>query len=626
MFPSIFTDELGLDIAEALPIIQSWGLSHVDLRSRVFGKGFERLTTDELAEAKRLLSQHGFTVGCLQSSLAKVHLPDSDRRREEGEKLEGIIRAADALDCRLVRAFFYWQPAEQAKGQIAVQPDALQQVLDFFGPLAQRAADAGLVFAFENCGVLTDECFAVLDALRVPTWGLAWDVCNEWGCAESQQDQAAYTLRMAKRSKVVHVKARKAVEGLDDELVPYDQVLQTLDNVGFTGPVSAETHNPDRGVSNVDQSKRVVEVIQRALPSAAPGLASDATKPKLEVTRDYDPVGFVVVGLGMGRSRAKTVQKTPGTKLLGVVDIDESRAQTVSEELGVPATTDLKPWLGNKDVEVVYVMTPTGRHAEVALEALDAGKHVLTTKPMEASLAACDEMIRKAQAKGKLLAVDFAMRLEPCNLALKAAMDNGRLGRLLGGEISLKVLRAMEYFQANGGWRGTRRWDGGGVLSNQSVHHTDEVAFALGIPKRVRCNIWTQNHDIEAEDLGCAAWQYEGGAIVTLFATTCYPHKTWYFRVELHGTEGAVSLSEGGPLDGRREQWFLDGVWTEEAPEQMEPQWLNCADNLADAIRTGAPLVASGRDGRRTQSILDAMYRSAYGDGNWVDVKAELDC
>lgn len=625
MFPSIFTDELGLDVAETLPIIQSWGLKHVDLRSRVFGKGFERITPEQLGEVKQLLGKHGLEIGCLQSSLAKVHLPNNERRQDEQKKLEGIVRAADALDCRLVRAFFYWQPPKEQQGQLSVRPDALQQVLDYFEPLAERAKEAGLVFAFENCGVLAEEVAAVLDALAVPTWGLAWDVCNEWDSPERAKNEGEYLTRLAKAAKVVHVKAKGAVEGLG-EMIPYDRVLQALDNAGLTGPVSAETHNPNKEISNVDQSQKVVETIQRNWPSAAPGMLSDAVgKATTEVTRDYDPVGFVVVGLGMGRSRAKTVQNTPGTKLLGVCDIDEERAKATGEQLGVPSTTALKPWLENEDVEVVYALTPTGRHAEVGLQALEAGKHVLTTKPMEASLSACDDMIRAAESRGLTLGVDFAMRLEPGNLALKATIESGRLGRFLGGEVSLKVLRTMEYFEANGGWRGTKRWDGGGILSNQCIHHEDEVAFALGIPEKVRCNVWTQNHDIEAEDLGCAAWQYADGSILTLYATTCYPNKTWYFRVELHGTEGAVSLSEGGPLDGRQERWFIDGAWSDEAPEHVEPEWLNCADNFAAAIRTGAELVASGRDGRRTQSILDAMYRSAYGDGNWVEVKPELE-
>ena len=309
MFPSIFTDELGLDFAETLPILKSWGLEHVDLRSRVFGRAFEALTDEELAKVKQLLDEHGLKVGCLQSSLAKVHLPDQERQEAEAQKLERIIRAADALDCRLVRAFFYWQPGPEERGELAVRPDALQQVLDMFRPLADRAKEADLILTFEDCGVTTDEVFAVLDALGQPAWGLAWDVANEWFSSEARaRDEGAYLVELARRSKLVHVKARGAVEGLG-ELIPWDRVLQTLDNAGLPGPVSVETHNPDRAVSNVDQSRNVFNAIQRAWPTAAPGLLEVPDQPR-EVTRTYDPVGFVVVGLGMGHGRSKTVQQT----------------------------------------------------------------------------------------------------------------------------------------------------------------------------------------------------------------------------------------------------------------------------------------------------------------------------
>ena len=79
MYISIFSDELGMDIAKGLPIVKSWGLDYVDLRGRLFGAAVEALTPEQLADLKNLLAEHGMRVGCLQSSLAKVHLPDADR-------------------------------------------------------------------------------------------------------------------------------------------------------------------------------------------------------------------------------------------------------------------------------------------------------------------------------------------------------------------------------------------------------------------------------------------------------------------------------------------------------------------------------------------------------------------
>jgi predicted dehydrogenase/sugar phosphate isomerase/epimerase len=619
MFPSIFTDELGLDITEGLPILKSWGLQYVDLRGRVFGMAAESLPAERLPDLKKLLGDQGMKVGCLASSLAKVHLPDAARCRAEAEKLEGVIRAADALDCRLVRSFFFWQPPRELAGALAVRPDELQKVLDRFAPIAERAKQAGLVLAFENCGVTPDEVFTVLDALGAPEWGMAWDPHNHWSSDERQRDEDAYIRRMARRTRHLHVKAAGAVKSLGPTL-PYDKIVQACEAAGVRCPISAETHNPDRTVSNQEMSRRVVETIQKACQSAALRSAQSWSRPWTD-----NPVGFVVVGLGMGHSRSRQITRTPGTRLIGVCDLIEERAKRTGEECGVPYTTDLRPWLDNDDVEVIYVVTPTGRHAEVALQALEAGKHVLTTKPMEASLAACDRMIRLAEQKGLLLGTDFDRRFTPDTHTLRAAVQSGRFGRLLSGNCSLKVQRTMDYFRASGGWRGTRRWDGGGVLSNQAIHNLDEVAFTVGVPSRVRCSLWTQNHDIEAEDLGTAVWLYDDGLVITYWATSSYPQATWYRQYELEGTAGAYFQAEGGPLGTSRTRWYVDGAWSDQAPETVLPPWVNATDNFAAAVRGQAEFLCPGRDARRSQAILDAMYRSAHeAGGNWVDVQPEL--
>jgi len=628
MHLSIFSDELALDVREALPIIKSWGVDWVDFRSRVFGKAIEALTDLELAELRALVDSHGMKVGCIQSSLAKVHLPDAERQQREAEKLEGIIRAADALDCRLVRSFFYWQPPKELQGELAIRPDELQKVLDMFAPLARRAREAGLLLTFENCGTTPDEVLTVVGALGVPAWGLAWDVANGWDCDERRKDEDAYIRRMAQGARLVHVKARGTVPGLTEETIPYDKVLQTCDNAGIRGPVSAETHNPDRSVSNADMSKQVIDVLKQAWPSAAPGSLFGETKEATDVRRPWqdDPVRFAVVGLGMGHGRSKQIANTPGCKLVTVCDLREERAKRTAEVCGVPYTTDVRDVLANDDVEVVFVLTETGRHGEIAMQALEAGKHAMTTKPMDATLAACDDMIRLAESKGLLLAVDFDRRNRSDVHTLKAAVADGAFGRLLSGTCSLNILRTMDYFHSNGGWRGTRRWDGGGVLSNQSIHHIDELAFTVGVPSKVRCSIWTQSHDIEAEDLGVATWLYDNGFVLNFTATTNYPHATWYYRCELVGTDGIFAQFAGGPFEKPMTRWFRDGVWTESADKIVKPEWLNSMDNFAAALRTGAALSCPGRDGRRTQSILDAMYRSAYdADGDWVDVALELE-
>ncbi|MDT8299605.1 MAG: TIM barrel protein, partial [Spirochaetaceae bacterium] len=227
---SIFNDEVGLDITEAVSQFRDWGMEWVDLRGRVLGREFCMLEENEMDDIVRLLDASHLKVACLQSSLAKVHLPGPEELESESRKLEGIIRAADKFNCPLVRSFFFWQPNADRKGDLAVHPDQLQKVLDRFGPLAERAKRAGLTLVFENCDVTVPECLAVLDSLAVPEWGLAWDCANEW-LDDAAPDDEGIALRV-KRSRNIHIKAEGMVPGLADAIVPWEKILLTLTTHG----------------------------------------------------------------------------------------------------------------------------------------------------------------------------------------------------------------------------------------------------------------------------------------------------------------------------------------------------------------------------------------------------------
>ena len=365
---SIFTDELGFDVTKGIPLLREWGLSTVDFRGRIFGRAIEALSDEQLVDLRRLLDEHGMKVGCIESSLAKVHLPDAARIQAEKDKLEGIIRASQALDCRLVRSFFFWQPGPENSGVLAIRPDEQQRVLDAFLPLAERARQAGLILGFENCGVTHDEVITMLEAFDVPSWGMAWDVCNTWECEERRNDPAAFMRRLVPYARLIHVKARGAIPRLAPFTIPYEEVLQVCDTAGMTGPVSVETHNADPQASNVEVSKQVIDVIRTAWPTAEPGTPTPVHK-AVSVARGWaaDPVRFAVIGLGMGHNRAKQVNQTVGAQLVGVCDVTEERARRSGEAYGVPWCTDMRRWLDDDNVDVIYVMTETGRHGEVAL-------------------------------------------------------------------------------------------------------------------------------------------------------------------------------------------------------------------------------------------------------------------
>ena len=636
MFQSVFSDELFLDVKEALPIIKSWGSEYVDFRGLVNGKGIEFQTDEELKELKALLDSLGLKVGVLQSSLCKVHMPDEKRREQEMEKLEGLIRASKVLGCNLVRAFFYWQPDEvdhSLFGQLAVRPDLMTPVLTMFRPIMNRAREAGLILGFENCGMTCDEVLAFLDLINVPEWGMAWDPSNDLMLIP-QEEHDDHFIKCLKKTIMMHAKAVSIVDDLVKDTkrdlskvrVPWDRVLQGAYAAGRNIPISAETHNPkDSNYTHVEATRQIFDGLRRVWPSGAPGSIEDAVKmpPQVEYPPcpflDH-PVRFVVVGLGMGRKRARHIVTNPAIKLMGVCDINLEKAREVGEELGVKYSDDINVFLNDPEVEVMYVVVPTGLHCKIAEQCLRAGKHVLTTKPMDANLEACDSAIKLAKEKGLLLGVDFDMRHTSQMMELVEASKRGWFGRFMSASVTLYINRKQEYYDENGAWRGTWALDGGGSMCNQGVHEVDRLLEVIGMPKRVRAGIETQTHFIETEDLGWSEWDYGNGMLVRYASTTSYPVPTWYARIEIHGTAGAYVYTNGGP-EGNHTWWAgTDGVWSETPPYPFKRRWRAGSDNFANSVRTGDPLSISGEVGRKSRAILDAIYRSARGSGDWEDV------
>ncbi len=154
-----------------------------------------------------------------------------------------------------------------------------------------------------------------------------------------------------------------------------------------------------------------------------------------------DEVRFGIIGLGMGLNRARIAAKTPGVKLAVVCSIEPGKAEQVGKELGCDWTTDYEEVLARGDVDVVGVMTPSGTHCDFAIQALQAGKHVYTTKPMDIRVEKCDAAIAAAEKAGKILAVDFDSRYNPANHRLRMAVRSGKLGKMLAGDLLMKWYR-----------------------------------------------------------------------------------------------------------------------------------------------------------------------------------------
>jgi UDP-N-acetyl-2-amino-2-deoxyglucuronate dehydrogenase len=252
---------------------------------------------------------------------------------------------------------------------------------------------------------------------------------------------------------------------------------------------------------------------------------------------------LALVGAGViGKHHGQVIsQLADRVELVAVADTQPDRAAALAKERGGRPYGSLAEALAAEEIDVVVVCTPTGRHGEVAIEALNAGKHVIVEKPAEITVAKTDEIIKAQQHAGTLVTVISQHRFDPATETAVAAIARGELGRLTSGIASIDWWRGQSYYDS-GDWRGTWDLDGGGALMNQGVHTVDLLVATLGRPVEVFAYTGTLAHErIEVEDVAVGVVRFESGALGVLHATTAaYPGLS--ARLQVHGDRGSVII------------------------------------------------------------------------------------
>jgi UDP-N-acetyl-2-amino-2-deoxyglucuronate dehydrogenase len=263
-----------------------------------------------------------------------------------------------------------------------------------------------------------------------------------------------------------------------------------------------------------------------------------ATAPDANDRAKIALVGAGVIGAVHGQVISELADRV---QLAAVVDLHPDRAKRLAVEHGGEFFTSLTEALAAVPIDVVVVCTPTGRHGEVAIEALRAGKHVIIEKPAETTVAKTDQIIEAQRKAGRLVAVISQHRFDPSTEIALAAIEKGELGRLTTGIAAIDWWRGQSYYDS-GDWRGTWELDGGGALMNQGVHTVDLLVATMGRPVEVFAYTDTLAHQrIEVEDVAVAVVRFESGALGVLHATTAaYPGLS--ARLHVHGDQGSIVI------------------------------------------------------------------------------------
>ena len=321
---------------------------------------------------------------------------------------------------------------------------------------------------------------------------------------------------------------------------------------------------------------------------------------------------------------ARAIAEIPASRLTAVMSRSPgngARIAALAEAGPCPIYGSVEALLADPNVDVVCVCTPSGAHLEPAVAAARAGKHVVVEKPLEVTLPRCDAIIRACDEAGVRLSAIFPSRFSPANLALKAAIDAGRFGRLTLADTDVKWWRSQEYYDS-GQWRGTWDLDGGGALMNQAIHNVDLLQWLMGEVDSVQALTALLVHDrIEVEDTAVAALRFKDGALGVIEATTgAFPGLLK--RTEIHGENGSARVEQDDVTlwsfreerPGDSEMLKVQGAFSGGGADPKAIGHAGHREQLADfvrAIETGTPALVDGREGRKAVEIIRAIYRSS---------------
>lgn len=309
-------------------------------------------------------------------------------------------------------------------------------------------------------------------------------------------------------------------------------------------------------------------------------------------------------------------------EVIVVCDLDRERALNLSDGLDCDAVNkldDLNKYMGQLDV--VFVLTPSGMHFEHTTALLEKGLNVVCEKPLVMRPNEAKELIKTVKKTGLYCDTVFQNRLNPAIAYLKLKVDDGTLGKPVTASVKLQWCREQEYYED--GWHGTWKMDGG-VINQQAIHHIDALRWIMGPVKRVCASKTNRSNSLEAEDTLVAILEFENGALGTIEATTAARPRDFEASLSIVSNNGRALI--GGLALNKLEDWDFPGVsdieslkknLSEEVPTGYGLSHITVLKLVHENLTKGRPPTVTIEDSNSTVELIHALYLSSEQD-RWV--------
>ena len=336
---------------------------------------------------------------------------------------------------------------------------------------------------------------------------------------------------------------------------------------------------------------------------------------------------YALIGCGRISPNHIAAAKSSHLEFVGICDIQEEMIQDKVLKFDlreVPTYLDYREMLEKENPQLVAIATESGKHAQIALDCIDEGCHVIIEKPIALSIEDADKIIKRGREKNVKVCACHQNRFNKSVQIIREAIDMNRFGKLFYGTAHIRWCRNHEYFD-RAAWRGT--WDqDGGALMNQCIHNIDllrwmmgsEIDEVVGMTDRL-------NHDyIEAEDMGIALIKFRNGSYGIVEGTTDIYPKNLEETLYIFGEKGTVKA--GGQSVNVIEEWrFADLL---DDPEEVKSRFHENPPNVygyghtplytdvINAIQQDRQPYVNAMDGKRALELVLAIYKSAAEGGS----------
>ncbi len=337
------------------------------------------------------------------------------------------------------------------------------------------------------------------------------------------------------------------------------------------------------------------------------------------------PFQIAIIGCGWAGTRHAQAFAGSGAALRWLVDANVARAQGLAADYpGAQAAGDYRLALGDLAVQAVDICLPHSLHAEVALEAAAAGKHILCEKPLAATLEDADRMIAAADAAHMTLMVAENEHFNPLYQRIREMLDEGIIGRPALVQMTRECYLRQSFLRDRP-WFLDARVAAGGMMMSGGVHSFDTLRMLLGEVESVQALRARQRFlEMEGDDTSIAIVRFRDGTVGTLVESYLMKSLATAAGDEIHSLRIDGDLGSLSVQDGRTIRFFSEHpsltlkVGARHAVPLLQHELaVPFADTFAlevqhfiDCVRTGREPLTAGRLQRRNLEIVLAAYRA----------------